>query len=1348
MPSSYSRMSLEELRLCALEGDTEAEYLLGQRLLGQRGRAMEGMEHLKNAAKKRHLQACERLGSAYLYGEGDIPQDKKQAMVYYEQALALGSTTARTQLTRLYLESEDRAARGLQLLTESADAGDKAAAARAARLYLTGEIGGVDIEKAAKYAALSGDSAMLYETAERLETLGVEPEMRDNLYRELLKKDREGEQLGISACLTLARMYEKGKGTKPDGRAAERLLRRAMDLEKQQAMAEPRAELQLAGLYEAGAEGLPANHDAARRLLQTVAKGGSEVARLRYIRLCTQDGLYLEAYRASAEAQKYGEALRYVLENWENIPDPAAFVDRALLFAGPSRREGEEARALRQELYRRALLAGSPPDRVLADALRRGDAAGALAFFQELNDADKSAVYENRELCASLPEGGGAEADKLRALLAAPPEEFRRYAVDLARLRACTDPAERWSLRQSLLPTLPPARSGEARPLSALRQALLAVPEPPKPAPPPQPAQPEPAEPELAQPRPAQPEPAEPEPAQPKPAQPGPESPAEAAQKPTAGARKPFVLPGRRETAPKQAEPAARKPFVLPGRTQPAEAHTRRKVAVDALPDGQEIRARVEALRGMEAGPEREAGLAELDERWKALTALFAMEDPADAAAVRRARRFAWEVLEPASALYEGRRAPAFDAVCGEVLRVLEGPNPEGEGWTALRARWDSREHDSPVALHLAVDTLHSLPPETPQDDPQLAQFRAELREALRAGWQRELARLQDEGTSRKDRQKQASALKKELLLPAQDLYAAAPCPEYAAVCAAADRLLQAAPAAGGADIAALRAQREKLRRDPVKAMRFAIDALRKLPEKTPGEEADLSAFRAELREELRARWEMFLPYFDPASSKSERNPKVLRERARFFAREFLGPAQSLYENAPCAEYDALCAAVERVLPEEKPAPPQAEEAPDWEEKAQALSEIGASPDALRELAGAWAELPQEAAGEAEPLARYRAALVQAMRGALLELCQGLDRCAPQDRKRYAETALRRLELPDSDRLPVAQEWEEARSLLRGAAQAEARGSRQKSDRPARAAAPGWKERLDAFNALNREEEKRAFAQGPMGDLPAEAEDEDVNLTILRLLLEPYRQDLFSERPSAAEEAPPAPEPEEETPPPRRRRKRRFGPAKIVAVVLLVLLLGAAAAMGLPYLAKEIGIPVQPVATSSPDEAQGSDEGALAQTLMDLTPTQEPAHYYLHRWTNPTHSGDFQLLDGDQVRTCDGIGWFVPSSAIGEAVGAQGSAQAQYDLGGAYEALRLTVSADQDWNDGAESGSFRLTVFVDDKEAYTTGWGDYTSSFSGIEIDLRGAQSLTLVLEEARGSAGTLNIVMGDLTLA
>ena len=101
MPSSYADMNNEQLRLNAQEGDVEAAFLLGKRLLAVRGSAMEGVEYLKEAAKKRHLQACEILGSTFLYGEGGVPQDKRQAMVYYEQAQALGSVTARTRLIDL-----------------------------------------------------------------------------------------------------------------------------------------------------------------------------------------------------------------------------------------------------------------------------------------------------------------------------------------------------------------------------------------------------------------------------------------------------------------------------------------------------------------------------------------------------------------------------------------------------------------------------------------------------------------------------------------------------------------------------------------------------------------------------------------------------------------------------------------------------------------------------------------------------------------------------------------------------------------------------------------------------------------------------------------------------------------------------------------------------------------------------------------------------------------------------------------------------------------------------------------------------------------------------------------------
>lgn len=213
----------------------------------------------------------------------------------------------------------------------------------------------MDLAKAAKYAALSGDSAVLYETADRLETLGAEPETRDALYRELLKKDREGAQLGIQACLTLARMYEKGRGTRPDGRSAERLLRRAMELEKQQAMAEPRAEMQLAELYEAGAEGLPADHAAARRLLQTVAKGGSEVARLRYIRLCTQDGC---TWTPTAPAPRRRGTARPCAASWRtgrrSRTRPPSSTGRCSLPAPPGARAGRRAPCARSSTAARS----------------------------------------------------------------------------------------------------------------------------------------------------------------------------------------------------------------------------------------------------------------------------------------------------------------------------------------------------------------------------------------------------------------------------------------------------------------------------------------------------------------------------------------------------------------------------------------------------------------------------------------------------------------------------------------------------------------------------------------------------------------------------------------------------------------------------------------------------------------------------------------------------------------------------------------------------------------------------------------------------------------------------------
>lgn len=60
-----------------------------------------------------------------------------------------------------------------------------------------------------------------------------------------------------------------------------------------------------------------------------------------------------------------GDALQYVLTNWEKIPDKARFVERAFPFAPLSQKENPDLRSLRDELYRRMQMAESPQIRCL-----------------------------------------------------------------------------------------------------------------------------------------------------------------------------------------------------------------------------------------------------------------------------------------------------------------------------------------------------------------------------------------------------------------------------------------------------------------------------------------------------------------------------------------------------------------------------------------------------------------------------------------------------------------------------------------------------------------------------------------------------------------------------------------------------------------------------------------------------------------------------------------------------------------------------------------------------------------------------------------------------------------------
>lgn len=1153
MPSSYANMSIEQLRLCAKEGDTEARFLLGVRLLSVRGGAMEGVEHLKEAAKQRHLQACERLGSVYLYGEGGVPQDKKQAMVYYEQALSLGSLTARTRLIDLYLESEDKAARGLQLLTEVADAGDKAAATRAAKLFLTGEVAGVDFEKAARYASLSDDSAVLYEAAEKLDTLGVEPELRDEMYRKLVQKDQKGAPLGISACIAIARMYMLGKGTKPDGRGAERLLRRAMELEKQQAMAEPRAELLLAELYEKGAEGLPPDHAAARRLLQTLYKNGNEVARLRYVRLCTEDGRFLDAYRAYAEARRFSEALDYVLEQWEHIPDPAAFVERALLFAEPAQKENVALRALRDELYRRALLAGWTADHVLNYALSKKDAQGALTFYEGLSPSDRSAVYENDELRASLPapQPGEPEAlSRLREKLNEVPEEIRRWEEARARLRACVNPQQRWEEAQNILSSLPSPRKGEPAALAALRRELAQVAQP-QPEPPPQP-----------------------------------------------------------ETPPE--------PVAPPQPTPPPQP------------------------------------------------------------------------------------APS--------------PEPEQESvYPALLARFNRLPRLGMARVNYAQSVLDKLPAPKEGEEKALTRLRREMMACVES-WQQE-QQAADAPAAQTERTAQAE--------PVTQARPVAQAPQQ-------ERMQR--PRERAVDVEALRTQHEKLQKDPVKALRFDIQTLRKLPSYHVNEPKELTRLRTQLLEELRARWQSFQAYF---SDERPENRELIRMRARYFNEQFVVPAQPIYENRLCAEYDALCAAIERVLEA-----PDAQQ-PDWAALRRDFAPDRSKPGCLRELTALWNGLPAKDAQEAPDLTAYRSAVESEMLAVIEQMQAQLDGCnSPDARRKCAAQLLAHLDfaIPAGLAQTIAPALDALlENLKRARTEPEWKAENEQE----------WKRRLEAFNRLNDEEKKRAFAHSAMGRLPEKREGEPVSLTILRSLLAPYQADgPFLSGQHTPESQQKETDGWQQVSPEHQNvpRKKRGGFARVLLGLLLVAALAALGFtvwMGVENVLARRGESSK--ATGVPVETDSSTSESTS--LTQLTPVEAPEQYYIDRWTNPVYTGNFSLLYGGEVIETGGIGWFVPSSSMESYTGAEGEVRAVYDLEGKYSTLRFSLSADQKWTDGTDAGLFRLTVLCDGEEVFDSDWCGPNDSVDDIKIDLRGCQELTFVLRECRGPSGTLNIVMGDLAL-
>ena len=1293
MPSSYADMNNEQLRLNAQEGDVEAAFLLGKRLLAVRGSAMEGVEYLKEAAKKRHLQACEILGSTFLYGEGGVPQDKRQAMVYYEQAQALGSVTARTRLIDLYLDSEDKAERGLQLLTDAADAGDRKAAARAARLYLTGEVNGVDLERAAKYALISDDSAVLFETAEKLDLLDTNEALRDKMYQKLLAKDREGAQLGISACLALGELYRRGKGTKADGRSAERLFLRAIELEKQQVMSEPKAELMLAELYEKGAEGLPADHESARRLLRSAYKSGNELARVRYIELCTADGDFEKGYQAYAEARQYGDALHYVLTNWEKIPDKARFVERAFPFAPLSQKENPDLRSLRDELYRRMQMAGKSADQVLAHALKENDMTGALTYFEGLDDAGRSAVYGNRGLRASIPApqpGENPALTRLRALLAEVPEEIRRWDAALAQWNGCITPRQKWDYAQKTLPTLPEKREGEASSLTALRRALTGVPKP-------------------------------------------------AAPKPDDGVDVAALRARWQEKSSNQYSLEDRIFFLMESLDQfPAQKAGERQELTDLR---SEMNSRLESYwKGLHHRLTQE-GTEDADRR---VMAKVIQERICSKA-------------QPFIAAHPSAEFSALCGTISGILDTPPMPQPEQPPvqkepaaqstedalhleWQMAKTRGDFAEADF---LLRALD-----------EGKGNEALREEMLHTLEDKW-KAWCEMLGQQTDAEERDRRISMIARRFPKErVKGVYAGRPSLAYDALCSAMEAETTARqqekpkPAPQAPKTISPEAIRREWKRveaqdDPDKATEYLIRALNSLPKPSRSDSGALTGLRGDFLREL----DKYMEGYALALQQDEDHPEMQLKEAGDL-NGLLRRVAPLFGTMNYKGYAHLKDEVRRVLERveddevtQRKSGVEKHSTIDWETMLEEFQPQSYPPEKLGELMRLFAEqIPFEKTGEDPKLHQYRLAVARRILELTRQLSGELVACHNVMEQRAWAQKRRDCVLFPAQEKYMPPELRQLRTL-----------TSQLLDAP-RETQSEWQKRLNAFNQIRDEEKKREFVRGPMGQLPDKTADEPAELTILRTLMTPYRVNPVTQEPPKAK---PQPKPQQRvTPQPPKQEKKPQQPPKpkekpkkkggcLRAFLIALAVMTAISLLGTIIQKWEQKKPFatsKPFETEAPATIEPTVLPANAVALTELEPVEKPSWFYTGKWGSKSYQNDFVVLDGDSTRTVDGIGMYVLTA---QAQNGEGEVSVRYQLDGEYSRLTFLLSPDQKWGCSPDHGTYQLSVLCDGAEVYHSDWLDYAQN-DWVEADVSGCETLEIVLRERPGVKGTLNIVLAE----
>ncbi|WP_425145931.1 caspase family protein [Deinococcus sp.] len=159
--------ALAELKYVALDGDPEAQTLVGMMYLKGQGTDKDpslATYWFQEAAKQGNAPSERTLGEMYLAGNG-LPQDDYQAAYWTRQAADQGDTAAQVTLGKLYLDGRgvERDVPGaLELFQNAADHGSADAQYQLAQLYERGEGTVQDRAQALRWyrmAAASGQKA-------------------------------------------------------------------------------------------------------------------------------------------------------------------------------------------------------------------------------------------------------------------------------------------------------------------------------------------------------------------------------------------------------------------------------------------------------------------------------------------------------------------------------------------------------------------------------------------------------------------------------------------------------------------------------------------------------------------------------------------------------------------------------------------------------------------------------------------------------------------------------------------------------------------------------------------------------------------------------------------------------------------------------------------------------------------------------------------------------------------------------------------------------------------------------------------------------------------------------------